>query len=162
MDTKNPVPGSSAGLSDRALSSCRGRARFLLSLFKPMSRPLVLLVGLYASMELANPSMPGVFVLDPSQSVDGVSVRRNNGSTADVSSATSDLTPKRKSHPVKLVPPSSAPRAHAQTEWVVELRRAHAPSPGSCDSGEDYSGRDRHRAVNSHQQRGGSGAYAGS
>ena len=148
IDTNCPVLGSSAGLSGRALSLSRGRARFLLA----PSRCYAIWCSWSGSTSrriLPTRRCRGRSASNPASQVDGVSVRRDNGRTADVSSATSDLTSKRTSHPVKLVSPSSAPRAHQQTEWVVESRRAHAPSPGTRDSRRGC--RDRHRAVNSHQ-----------
>jgi hypothetical protein len=103
-----------------------------------MPRYLVLLIGLYVSMDLANPWMPGAFVFDPDGSVDGLSARRDGVSTLDVGGSASDLTLKRRFPPMRLASVPNAPRARLQTEWVGEVRRAHTPTPELTPPGEDH------------------------
>lgn len=103
-----------------------------------MPRYLVLLIALYVSMDFANPWMPGAFVFDPNESVAGLSARRDMACTAGVSGPASDLTPERRLRPVRVASLLSVPRARPQTEWVVEVRRAHSPTPELAPPGEDH------------------------
>jgi hypothetical protein len=103
-----------------------------------MRRCLVLVIGLYVSVDLANPWMPGAFVFDPGESVDGLSVRRGVVNAPDPCGTAVDFTPVRKVPAARVIASPETPRPSLQTAWVVEARRAHGPTSDLASPGEDH------------------------
>jgi hypothetical protein len=93
------------------------------------ARRLVLVIAIYVGLDLANPFMPGAFIFDPEQSVEGVHGERGRQqlvalATPAVPRAQTDATPPRR--------PATVGR-----KWFAEPRPVHVrvadPPPLSED-----------------------------
>ena len=90
------------------------------------ARRLILLLGLYVSLDLANPFMPGAFNFNPDDSVDGVrlyqEVFRSRLAVIPTPPSIRDAPLKR---PVVSLQPAHPP---AVSEWFVSLRQRQSSS----------------------------------
>ena len=90
------------------------------------ARRLILLLGLYVSLDLANPFMPGAFNFNPDDSVDGVrlhyEVFRSRLAVIPTPPSIRDAALKR---PVVTPQPAEPP---AVSEWFVDLRQRQSSS----------------------------------
>jgi hypothetical protein len=102
------------------------------------ARCLVLLIALYVSMDLSNPWMPGAFVFDADDSVDGLSARRDEARVTDVGRAGAHLARRHRLAPIGLTSLRQAPPVRPRSVWGGAPRRAHAPSPDPAPSGDDH------------------------
>lgn len=89
-------------------------------------RRLILLLGLYVSLDLANPFMPGAFNFNPDDSVDGVclhyEVFRSRLAVIPTPPSIRDGALKR---PVVTPQPADPP---AVSEWFADLRQRQSSS----------------------------------
>jgi hypothetical protein len=95
-------------------------------------RCLVLLVVLYVSLDFANPWIPGAFVFDSDESVDALVPRRDLPVIPETGASRSAV----KLEPRALEPEGALP-ARPLSGWLVERKRAHAPSPDLSPPAED-------------------------
>jgi hypothetical protein len=90
------------------------------------ARHLVLLLGLYVSLDLANPLMPGAFNFNPDDSVDGVCVHcevfRSRLAAISTPPSIRDAALKR---PIVTPQPADPP---AVSDWLVDLRQRQSSS----------------------------------
>jgi hypothetical protein len=90
------------------------------------ARRLILLLGLYVSLDLTNPFMPGAFTFNPDDSVDGVclhyEVFRSRLAAIPAPPSIRDAAMKR---PVVTPQPADPP---AVSEWFVDLRQRQSSS----------------------------------
>jgi hypothetical protein len=97
------------------------------------TRRLILVIAVYVGLDLANPFMPGAFLFDPAESVDGVHGERARppllapGSPATAPGLQADgLRP--------------APRRPARVarQWLAEPRPAHVQAVDPPPNAEDH------------------------
>ena len=90
------------------------------------ARHLIFLLGLYVSLDLANPFMPGAFNFNPDDSVDGVRLQyevfRSRLAVIPTPPSIRDAALKR---PVVTPQPADPP---AVSEWFVDLRQRQSSS----------------------------------
>jgi hypothetical protein len=93
---------------------------------------LILVIAIYVGLDLTNPFMPGVFIFDPAQSVEGVSGERGRQqfvvlAAPAASRVQTDETP----------PPPRRPAPMARN-WFAEPRLAHVPVSDPPPLSEDH------------------------
>ena len=105
------------------------------------ARSLTLLFLLYVSLDLSNPFMPGAFNFDPDESVDGVARHRENVTQRLVNVST-PVVPTPRPADVFRLPSTAVARPErapcAVNDWLVDVRRAHAPVPEVSALTEDH------------------------
>ena len=94
------------------------------------ARRLILVIAIYVGLDLANPFMPGAFIFDPEQSVDGVHGERGRQQFVAqagpvVSRVQTEGTPVQR----------QAPMAR---KWFAEPRPAHVPVSDPPPLSEDH------------------------
>jgi hypothetical protein len=95
-------------------------------------RPLILVVTIYMGLDLTNPFMPGAFIFDPEQSVEGV--HGEQGRQQFLAMAT-PATPRVKTDEAPAPPRRPAPVAR---QWLAEPRPAHVPASDPPPVSEDH------------------------
>ena len=101
---------------------------------------LTLLVLLYVSLDLSSPFVPGAFNFNPDESVEVGFSRRDRTTRRVVSGARdSTVTPPLETgpRPAGAVAPSPG-WSRAVNEWLVDVRRAHAPVPEARALSDDH------------------------
>ena len=114
------------------------------SVFPPQSmkgRPLTLLFLLYVSLDLSSPFIPGAFNFNPDESVDAV-WRYREGAGRRLAVQWAPTPPPRLDSDAGARPGAFADRPvglprHVD-EWLVDVRRAHAPVPEVSTLSEDH------------------------
>jgi hypothetical protein len=97
------------------------------------ARPLVLAIAIYVGLDLTNPFMPGAFIFDPEQTVEGL---RSERSGPPVAAPTAPAAPR-----VGLPAARSAPlrpSAPAPGRWPAEPRPAHVPGSDPPPPSEEH------------------------
>jgi hypothetical protein len=94
------------------------------------ARRLILMIAIYVGLDLANPFMPGAFIFDPEQSVEGVHGERGRQQFAALATPTvprvqTDGTPPRRPAPVA-------------RKWFAEPRLAYEPVSDLPPLSEDH------------------------
>ena len=94
------------------------------------ARRLTFLFLVYVSLDLSSPFIPGAFNFNPDESVDGVHRRRDPRilrlAVATTPPPMTDSSPAPSARSAATGTPRDARPA---TEWLVDVRRAHAPVP---------------------------------
>lgn len=104
-------------------------------------RRLTLLFLLYVSLDLSNPLIPGAFNFNPDESVDAV-LRYREGAAPPLAVHWTPTPPPRLDADTGARPGAAADRLvgllrHVD-EWLVDVRRAHAPVPEVSTLSEDH------------------------
>jgi hypothetical protein len=106
----------------------RGTGRRIYNPRMTLGRAWALALGLYTALEFASPAVPGAFVFDVQESVDGIraSRPRDEASRAPAVAAPAPVRPAREASAVRpterrLVSPQT-PRPHARSAPAVEPR----------------------------------------
>jgi hypothetical protein len=105
------------------------------------ARRFTLFVLLYVSLDLSSPFIQGAFSFNPDESTDGVQRRRDPAARRLTTvAAPRDSTLPRQDH---LARPANtlvrAPRdGGVVAEWLVDVRRAHAPVPEVSALSDDH------------------------
>ena len=94
------------------------------------ARRLILVIAIYVGLDLANPFMPGAFIFDPEQSVEGVHGERGRQqfvalAAPAVSRVQTEGTPIHR-------------RAPVARRWFAEPRPAHVPVSDPPPLSEDH------------------------
>jgi hypothetical protein len=105
------------------------------------ARRLILLLTVYVTLDLSSPFIPGAFNFNPDESVDGVHRQRDPRTPRPVIAGAPRVLP-------VTLPTSATLSAHAVAggrresnsvnEWLVDVRRAHAPVPEVSALSEDH------------------------
>jgi hypothetical protein len=105
------------------------------------ARRLILLLTVYVSLDLSSPFIPGAFNFNPDESVDGVHRQRDPRTPRPLISAAPRVLPDP-SPPSVTLSTSAITRiryaSNAVNEWLVDVRRAHAPVPEVSALSEDH------------------------
>jgi hypothetical protein len=87
------------------------------------ARPLIVAIAIYVSLDLSNPFMPGAFIFDPEQSVEGLHGERGREQIITVAPP---VAPRVETDEA---PARSARRpAPMARRWLAEPRPAHVPA----------------------------------
>jgi hypothetical protein len=106
------------------------------------ARRLTLVVLCYVSLDLSSPFVPGAFNFNPDESIDGVqrhretAVRRLVAAPKPPPSLTAPDLDLVRHTAGAFASPQRAPRM--MYEWLVDVRRAHAPVPEVSSLSEDH------------------------
>lgn len=104
------------------------------------ARALTLLILCYVSLDFSSPFIPGAFTFDPDGSIEGVFSRRDGAAWRVVPDARSPSPTSRAgtvTRPTGTITPVPR-RSRAASEWLVDVRRAHAPVPEARTPSEDH------------------------
>jgi hypothetical protein len=94
------------------------------------ARPFILAIVVYVGLDLTNPFMPGAFIFDPEQSVEGVHAEGGRQHLA------SPAGPRVEAATVRPVPPRHF--APLTRRWRAEPRPAHVPAFDPPPLSEDH------------------------
>ena len=97
-----------------------------------MARPLILVIAIYVGLDLGNPFMPGAFIFDPAQSVEGAHGERGRHQLVAL---TAEGTPRVETADTAAPPRRPAPAARP---WLAEPRPAHVPASDPPPTSDDH------------------------
>lgn len=105
------------------------------------ARRLTFLVLCYVSLDLSSPFVPGAFNFNADESIEAVQRHREHAAMRVATAPIPPVPPVPVVHPVKRAsgPLTRAERASRPvSEWLVDVRRAHAPIPEVSSLSEDH------------------------
>jgi hypothetical protein len=96
------------------------------------ARRLILMIAVYVSLDLTNPFMPGAFIFDPEQSVEGVHGERGRVPLVVLATPAPPRVATEGSEPARRRP---APTAR---KWFAEPPTAHVPASDPPPLADDH------------------------
>ena len=97
------------------------------------ARPLILAIAIYVGLDLTNPFMPGAFLFDPEQTVEGVHSDRGRQHLVVL---TAPAAPQVGAETMRPAPPRPSPPAAGR--WFAKPRPAHVPASDPPPLSEDH------------------------
>jgi hypothetical protein len=97
------------------------------------ARPLILVIAIYVGLDLSNPFMPGAFIFDPEQSVEGVHGERGR---PHIVALAGSAAPRISTDPARPAP--ARPSAPATKRWFAEPPPTHVPASDPPPLSEDH------------------------
>jgi hypothetical protein len=104
-------------------------------------RRLTLLFVMYVALDLSSPFVPGAFNFNPDESVEAVSRRRDASARRLPPGTTPPPSPRDETCRVvqsRPAGPALTTRPRAVSDWLIDVRRAHAPVPQVSTLSEDH------------------------